>query len=122
MEHITPDELRKYLPGASASTFKVNSAGLQSPQPEQVVCHEPLAKAPRTAQSPSRYVVRITGYRVRLLDPDNFAGGCKYCVDTLRYAKLIPDDTPECIRLETEQVKVASKAEERTEIEIIRML
>lgn len=71
------------------------------------------------AESQSRPLVRITSYRVKLLDEDNLRGGCKALADLLKVAGLIEDDSPEHIRLETPQVKVEKKAHQRTEIEII---
>lgn len=71
------------------------------------------------AKSDGRIVVRFIGYRIRLLDPDNFAGGCKDLLDGLRHANLIPDDSPDKIIFVTEQKKVAHRSEERTEIELI---
>jgi hypothetical protein len=65
-----------------------------------------------------RAKVRFTGYRVRPLDPDNFAGSVKDLLDGLRHSKLIHGDEPWRIILETEQVKVAHFADERTEIEV----
>lgn len=65
-----------------------------------------------------RVVVRFTGYRVRPLDPDNFAGSVKDCIDGLRHCHLIAGDEPWRIRLETEQVRVRTFKEEKTVIEI----
>jgi hypothetical protein len=67
-----------------------------------------------------RIIVRFIGYRTRLLDPDNFAGGCKDLLDGLRHARLISGDEPWRIKLETEQVKVAHRSEEKTVIEVDR--
>lgn len=64
------------------------------------------------------FIVRITGHRLELLDPDNFAGGCKFLIDQLRYAKLIPEDDPSTIRLITDQVRVSRKEDEGTHVEI----
>lgn len=66
-----------------------------------------------------RAVVRFEGYRVRPLDPDNFAGSVKDLLDGLRHAGLIPGDEPWRIRLETEQFKVGSFNQEKTVIEIV---
>lgn len=66
-----------------------------------------------------RVIVRFTGFRVRPLDPDNFAGSVKDLLDGLRHALLISGDEPWRIRLETEQERVKSFSQERTEIEII---
>lgn len=65
-----------------------------------------------------RITVRFVGYRVRPLDPDNFAGGCKDLLDGLRHAAIIPGDEPWRITLQTEQVCVHAYAQERTVIEI----
>lgn len=62
--------------------------------------------------------IRITRYSTRPLDCDNYAGGCKPIIDQLRYAKLIKDDSPEDIEVEFKQVKIKTKDQERTEIEI----
>lgn len=94
---------------------------LPSAQPERAVCNEPMATSPRKEESSRHYVIRITGFRKRILDPDNFSGGCKYVIDGLRYAGLIPDDTPEAIILETGQVKVKEAGDERTEIVIEKL-
>jgi hypothetical protein len=57
---------------------------------------------------------------VRLLDADNYAGGCKPLIDQLRYAKLIEDDDPETIEITFRQAKCKTKAEEKTTIQITR--
>lgn len=87
-----------------------------SPKPEPPVRHDALAAAPREARDAMRVRVRVTSFRVRLLDPDNLCP--KYFVDCLRYANCIRDDRPEDIALEIRQEKVASKLLERTEITI----
>lgn len=66
----------------------------------------------------NRTYVRITRYSTRPLDCDNYAGGCKPIIDQLRYAKLIKDDSPEDIEVQFKQVKIKTKAEEHTKIEI----
>ncbi len=65
-----------------------------------------------------RTLVRFTGYRVRPLDPDNFAGSCKDLLDGLRHSQLIHGDEWWRITLQMRQEKVKSYAEERTVIEI----
>ena len=80
---------------------------------------EPLERAAaRKEKGVGRVGLRFVGYRVRLLDPDGFAGSTKHFIDGLRAAGIIRDDTTEHITLETSQVRVATFAEERTEIEI----
>lgn len=73
----------------------------------------------REAKVLSRPLVRFTGYRVRPLDPDNFAGSCKNALDGLRHAGILDGDEPWRIRFVTEQEKVYHFKNERTEIEII---
>lgn len=63
-----------------------------------------------------RVRVRVTSFRVRLLDPDNLCP--KYFIDCLRYANCIRDDRQQDITLEVRQEKVESKLLERTEIVI----
>jgi len=60
--------------------------------------------------------VKIISYRKKLIDPDNFTGGLKPCVDALKYSRLIFDDSPEYLELETEQ-KI-DREHQRTIIEI----
>jgi len=77
---------------------------------------EPLPK--RKEKVSNRTYVRITRYSTRPLDCDNYAGGCKPIIDQLRYAKLIKDDSPEDIEVQFKQVKIKTKTEEHTKIEI----
>ncbi len=65
-----------------------------------------------------RTIVSFTGFRVRPLDPDNFAASCKDLLDGIVHAGLVFDDTPWLIILRTEQEKVKSYAQEKTVIEI----
>jgi len=89
------------------------------PKPEQAVCDEPLAEAPRTDGHSPRYVVRITSVRSRLIDPDNLCG--KAFVDALRHAGLIPDDTASIMDYSISQQKAKTKKDEFTEIVIERL-
>jgi Holliday junction resolvase RusA-like endonuclease len=93
-----------------------NNSLSSNPITEQAICYEPLAEAAGETKHPNRICIRIAGFRRRLLDPDNFCP--KYFIDCLRYAKIIQDDSPEFITLETSQVKVKTKSEERTTITI----
>lgn len=85
---------------------------------EPPVCHGPLAAPEGEARNPGRFLVSITSFRTRLLDPDNLAG--KYFLDCCRYAKLIPGDRQEDIEYSIRQIKVP-KGQERTEIEITEL-
>jgi hypothetical protein len=97
-----------------------NHRETQSPVAKRAVRHEPVAAAAGKNNHPNRICIRITGFRRRLLDPDNFCP--KYFIDCLRYAEIIQDDSPEFITLETSQVKVKNTADERTEITVVRSL
>jgi len=83
---------------------------------QQAVWDEPLA-APKGKESYSgRVSLRITSFRRRLLDEDNLVG--KWFTDCCRYAGYIRQDTPDAISYSIRQIKVKTKQEERTEIEI----
>lgn len=117
LKNLSPAQIRITFPNASHSTLAANGA-LPNPKPEH---HEETALGAtvcREEESAARITVRFTGYRVRPLDPDNFAGSVKDLLDGLRHAHLIPGDEPWKIKLETEQRRVASFDEERTDIEI----
>ncbi len=88
-----------------------------SAESQSLVQHEPLGAPEGKASHATRYALSVTSYRVRLTDPDNLCP--KYFVDSLRYAGLIPDDTCRDIELSIRQVRVKTKAEQRTEIELI---
>lgn len=92
---------------------------LPDPKPQ----HHPKAALAWVAAGEEKSVpcthVRFTGYRVRPLDPDSFAGSVKDLLDGIRRAGLIHDDSFWDIKLFTEQVKVKSRNQERTVVEII---
>lgn len=73
---------------------------------------------PGEAHRLPKTTVRFIGYRVTLLDPDNFAGSVKDLLDGLRHAGLVPGDRADQIVLITEQEKVDVFSEEKTVIEI----
>lgn len=66
----------------------------------------------------ARHHVRIRSLRVRMLDIDNLYGGAKHLIDSLRLARIIPDDDPESITLEVTQEKVKKYTQEKTEVEV----
>lgn len=66
-----------------------------------------------------RVLVRVTSFRLRLLDEDNLCE--KYHVDCCRYAGLLYGDDPSRAKIETGQVKVSEKEEERVEITIEKL-
>ena len=119
---MTRDELKRRYPNASQSFLKANAdpgGTLSHPVPERHQAPALGTAVSGETQGDERITVRFIGYRVRPLDPDNFAGSVKDLLDGLRHANLISGDEPWRIILETEQVKVSSYKEERTEIQIV---
>lgn len=110
-------EFVRRFPYASRSTVEAN-CGLSDAKFEPDPPSALDKMAGRKEESLSRITIRFTGYRVRPLDPDNFAGSVKDLLDGLRRVQLIPGDEWHRIRLETEQIKVSKVSEERTEIEL----
>lgn len=108
-----------FVPDGRGGWHKPKNRG-QAPQPEPKRHDQrpPNEVGAPQAQNPRRYLVRITCYRLRLLDKDNLYGGCKFFVDALRYARIVREDDPEAIDLQISQVKVKSEDLERVEIEI----
>lgn len=85
------------------------------PQPDRAKTLD--RRPPAQGRGAGRVVVRITRVAPRLLDPDNLAGGCKFLIDEMRKAALIPNDDPASIELVTLQAK-CRRGQERTEIEL----
>lgn len=75
-----------------------------------------LATPKTEASHTGRFLVSVTSYRRRMLDEDNLSE--KYFCDLCRYAGIIPDDTPDRTQIKVSQIKVASKAEEKTVVEV----
>lgn len=88
----------------------------QSSVAEPPILDEPMAAEAGEAGDTIRVRVSVVSYRRWLLDADNLCP--KYFIDCLRYAKIIPDDAPKYIILETRQHQVSKKEHERTEIEV----
>ena len=99
-------------------SYSHKSQGLPNTFAQQALKQTLDALREREEARSRRTHIRITRYSTRPLDCDNYAGGCKPIIDQLRYAKLIKDDSPEDIEVEFKQVKVKTKTQERTEIEI----
>lgn len=102
----TPSQLHEYQ----------NRNQLQAPQPQRAIPDEPLGKTHGEAACSPRFTLRITSFRARLIDPDNLCA--KYVIDSLRYAKLLPDDTAQHVKEVIVRQEKCDKKEERTEIEI----
>lgn len=64
-----------------------------------------------------KHRIIITRHAPRCLDIDNYAGGCKALIDSLKEANLIPDDDPASISVEFRQKK-CRQIEQRTEVEL----
>ena len=118
---MTKDEFKKLLDGGSFSFRRANQAHSQVPDSIPKRNKAPTLDRANAGETKSvgRPVVRFTGYRIRPCDPDNFAGSCKDLLDCLRHAHLLVGDEPWNIIFQTDQVKVRTRKEERTEIEII---
>lgn len=117
---MTRNELSRRYPNASEDFLSKNSSDgvLSHPEPQRDKAPALGTAVPGKEESVSRTRVRFTGYRLRPLDPDNFAGSVKDCLDFLRHANLIEGDEPWRIILETEQVKVNKRIDQKTVIEI----
>jgi hypothetical protein len=116
----THDQLEKlgYRPSTDGSFYCAEKIPHTKPKPTPRPALDGPAKRKETSQS--RITLCITRCSTKLLDADNFAGGCKPLIDQLRYAKLIPDDDPETVEILFRQIKVKTKAEEMTQVEITR--
>lgn len=116
----THEQLRQlgYRQNPDGSFSHSSTAGIPHAQPQPAP--RPALDDPPKGESPRspRTRLRIERKSIRLLDADNYAGGCKPLIDQLRYAKLIPDDDPESVEILFVQSKVKTKAEEMTHIEI----
>jgi hypothetical protein len=94
------------------------AAGLPNPKPQRAAWQALLGIDGLQEESRPSVIVSITRFSTVALDIDNFAGGCKYLIDQLRAAKLIPGDAPAEIEVRFRQLKTQKKNEEGTRIEI----
>lgn len=116
---MTANEIRRRFPKASFAFIQANAETdhpLSSPVVECRPVNEPLATAQVEKGNPGRVSVVVTSYRRRLLDEDNLCE--KFHVDCCRYAGILSSDAPDKTSIQVRQVKVKTKEEERTEIEI----
>ena len=86
---------------------------LKSPE-RQALEHLPEKQA---GDGPRAHL-RIERRACRLLDLDNFAGGCKALVDCLKEAGFLADDDPGSVEITFAQVKVRTRKEEGTSIHL----
>ena len=121
---MTFDDLRKlgYIRQADGSYSRPDSrearpARLSHAVPQPAPGETLDRPQPRKEKGSGRTLVRITRCAPRLLDADNFVGGCKPLIDQLRYHGLIADDDPASIELQFRQKAVRGKG--WTEVEIL---
>lgn len=116
---MTRNEIKERFPHASEAFVRANldpDSVPPSPKLERSVQHEPVAADARKAADARRRLVIVKSFRARLCDERNLCD--KYFVDALVRAGILVDDSPEWAKIEVYQVKVDSKAEERTEIQV----
>jgi hypothetical protein len=114
--------LRYFFPRGSKSFFDANETktdhSLQDPNPKRhkkAALERPVS---REKESMGRTTLSYRIFRVRVLDPDTVAGSTKDLTDGLCRCGLIPGDDPTQIRLEVEQERVRTFADERVELTI----
>lgn len=107
----TAEQVRQHNERIDQARDKASGA-----EPKQTVRDESVAAEAGEAGHADRVHVRVVSFRRRLIDPDNLCP--KYFVDCARYAGWIKDDNAKEITLEVRQIKVKTKTDERTEIEI----
>jgi hypothetical protein len=118
---MTKNEYQELLKRGSSSFKRANQTDSPVPNPKPEPHQKAALERATARETPGleRPVIRFTGFRVRPCDPDNFAASCKDLLDGLRHAGLIPGDEPWKIVFQTQQFKVRSVSQEKTEIEII---
>lgn len=111
---MTPNEIRRRFPNASASCLAANAHRAQLPAPVLELHPEPVATGPDASQARSagRTRVSIESRRCRLCDPDNLS--VKAILDAMRYEGLILDDSPDHIELVVKQTRVPHRHLEQT--------
>lgn len=117
---MNPHTIARLFPHASKSLLAANAHDYGSgkaAEPQPADRKQPLARnrAPEKTGA-DRFHLRIVSVRKRLCDPDNIVA--KWTIDALRYAGIIPDDTPEILTLEITQRKRAKGEAEHTLIEL----
>ena len=119
MPNITPNELARLFPNASADPRRANQArGLaSSPVSQPNPVDEPVAANAGEVDHPRRRSVRYTLFRVRIIDAEN-SGYTKHYTDALVRAGYLAGDSPDECEIQVTQKLVTFPAQERTEIEI----
>lgn len=113
---MTYAELKRAMPWAGEMFLRANCED-QGAEPERPARNEPLEKVESQKGSGRRFQVSIVSFRCVILDADNPCA--KSFVDQLRYFTIIPDDNPALMVYGgVSQVRVRTKAEEKTEIHV----
>lgn len=113
-------DLRTLFPNISADCLGGNAQDTGTAAVlEQDPGHASLGPGQIQGLNSAGFLVRITSVRKCQLDEDNLCE--KYHVDCCRYAGLIPDDSPDQVRIETRQRKVRPGEAEHTQIDIFRL-
>ena len=119
---MTRWEITRRFPKASEDFIKSNLTDGVAPDAERESdsSNEPVAKKERAGSNVGFCAVRITSYRLHLLDERNLYD--KYFVDCLVQAGLLRDDSPAWCKVEVSQIKVSEPEDERTAIVILEEL
>jgi len=105
-------------PSGDGRQAHLDIEGLPSAKPKRGVRVKSMGKGQSEEGMRAEYTISIRSRRVRLLDPDNLY--VKDVIDQLRYAGVIPEDTPEVVEIDITQEKVSGYKQEETIIEIKR--
>ena len=66
-----------------------------------------------------KVIIEYTGYKLRLMDWDNFCAAFKHLGDALVSAKVIEDDNPKIVtKFVCDQIKVSKRIEQKVIIKI----
>ena len=116
LSEINDPKLRERLRVADfLQNRSVSSSAVHQQNPENGSVEPDAGKGANAVQCFAR--LEICCFRCRSLDDDNPFE--KYFVDALRYAGAIFDDTKEWCQIQTTEMIVDNKAQERTEIHVI---
>jgi hypothetical protein len=116
--------IEQRFPNASESFRKLNAnpeaqdTGT-APVVERVAGNAALETRKAKVADSTRFLVRVTSVRVRLLDQDNLAE--KYHVDCCRYAGILPDDNPEQTQIQVTQRRCLKGEAEKVIVEVFRL-
>lgn len=104
----------RLIDGAWYAPSRLPLSAREKPDPR----NEPVAEKQRKIANPIRRAVRIKSFRCRLVDRDGV--WIAYLIDALCRAGILFDDSQDWLeKIEVEQIKVAEKRHERTEVIIL---